>query len=396
MGVDQWALPGELARAVDPGRPDRRRTVRDWAVDAAMFGLAALAWALELHTSVLPNSNGVPGWLNAADPVLGAAACLAVWARRRYPVATALGASIVAAVATTASGAALLLLFSLALHRRWTVALAVVAATFPLGVPYVLAYTPDRDGGPPFLLAFVTVLLALVLVAGLAVRARRQLVLALRLRAEDARREARHAERELIAREMHDVLAHRLSLLSVHAGALEYRTAAAASGAGPPLTTDEVHSAVGVVRAAAHQAIEELRGVLDVLHHVEAPPGADRLAGLVEEARHGGQRVRAGFGDDLTALPPALQRTVYRVVQEGLTNARKHAAGAAVDVIVCREPGGDVIARVTNPVGTGATIPGAGAGLAGLAERVALHGGELSHRLDDGVFVLEARMAAGA
>lgn len=394
--VDRWVLPGELARAVEPdGGRAGTRTARDVAVDVGMFAVAVLVLLVELDSSVLPNVRGLPEWLRVADVVLGAAACLALWGRRRYPVATAVFASVAAAVSDTATGAVLLLLFSLAVHRGWTAAVAVAVLTFPLGVPLVIATTPAADGGPAFLLLLVVALLALVTAAGLAVRARRQLVLALRLRADDARRDARRTERERLAREMHDVLAHRISLLSVHAGALEYRTAAAERGHGPPLTAAEVRSAVGVVRSTAHQALDELREVLDVLRRdpdPPSPPPADRLPELVEEARDGGQEVRAQWPGDLAAQDPEVQRTVHRVVQEGLTNARKHAAGAPVEVLVRTRPA-DVLVRVANPAGRAAAIPGAGTGLTGLAQRVALHGGELAHGTDaTGTFVLEARV----
>lgn len=394
--VDRWVLPGELARTVDPdgGRPGRR-TLRDAAVDAAMFAVAVLVLLVELDASVLADVRGLPDWLRVADVVLGAAACLALWGRRRYPVATAVFASVAAAVSDTATGAVLLLLFSLAVHRGWTAAVAVAVLTFPLGVPLVVATTPAADGGPLVLLLLVVALLALVTAAGLAVRARRQLVLALRLRADDAHRDARRTERERLAREMHDVLAHRISLLSVHAGALEYRTAAAERGDGPPLTPTEVRTAVGIVRTTAHQALDELREVLGVLRREPAPPAAqDGLGALVEDARLGGQEVRAEWDGDLAAHTPDVQRTAHRLVQEGLTNARKHAAGTRVDVLVRARPA-EVVVRIENPAGRTGAIPGAGTGLAGLAERVALHGGELTHATDAaGTFVLAARIPA--
>jgi signal transduction histidine kinase len=204
------------------------------------------------------------------------------------------------------------------------------------------------------------------------------------------------------------VLAHRISLLSVHAGALEYRTAMAEGGTAPPPTAAEVYSAVSVVRSNANQALEELREVLHLLRHADATadvereesraapqPTTDRLPALVEEARRSGQQVHADLAEDLAALRPQLQRTVYRMVQEGLTNARKHAPGAAVDVQVRGEPGGEVVVEVGNPVPVGVTaseIPGAGAGLTGLAERVALQGGELTREIADGRFRLRACM----
>ena len=207
---------------------------------------------------------------------------------------------------------------------------------------------------------------------------------------------------------MHDVLAHRVSLLSVHAGALEYRTA----GDAPP-SRDEVRAAAAVIRQNAHLAVEELRQVLVVLRDPattgtatgaasEAAPAAPPeppqpllrdVSRLVDEARGAGQRVTARLDlEPLADLPDNVQRTVYRTVQEGLTNARKHAVGAVVTVDVGLA-GGQVYVAVANPLPVGVTaseVPGVGAGLIGLAERVRLDGGSFEHGVHDGEFRLAA------
>jgi signal transduction histidine kinase len=205
-----------------------------------------------------------------------------------------------------------------------------------------------------------------------------------RAEADQERRvaEARSAERTRIAREMHDVLAHRLSLVAATAGAMEYR---------PDTPPERLVAAAGVLRAAAHTALEELREVIGVLR---ADPDGDHpqpttadLPRLVDEVRAAG--VSVDLADELgTELDGRLGRTVYRVVQEGLTNARKHAAGQPVRVRVTD----DVLVEVTNPVGESAGTPGSGTGLIGLAERVELAGGRLEHGVRDGVFRLAARL----
>ena len=173
------------------------------------------------------------------------------------------------------------------------------------------------------------------------VRARRQLVLSLRDRAERAEAEqqlrveqARQQERARIAREMHDVLAHRISLLSLHAGALEFQ---------PDAPPEEVARAAGVIRASAHEALEDLRAVIGVLREEpttaipERPqPTLADLPALIEESRAGRHAgaLRRSSSPDVDAVPAATGRSAYRIVQEGLTNARKHARGAAVDVTV--------------------------------------------------------------
>jgi signal transduction histidine kinase len=238
---------------------------------------------------------------------------------------------------------------------------------------------------------------------------------------------------------MHDVLAHRVSLVSVHAGALEYRLDAAgganragaesaadggdggpgttpeprttpdpaepADGAPPP-SSAEIRDAVALIRENAHLAVEELRHVLAVLRTDGAEddaiaqdhpqPRLADIAGLVDEARGAGQRVTTRLELGSPDLPGALQRTAFRVVQEGLTNARKHAPRAQVRVEVVADDDGVRLAVVNPlPVGVGAAeIPGAGAGLTGLDERVRLDGGTIEHGVHDGEFRLTARLAA--
>ena len=236
---------------------------------------------------------------------------------------------------------------------------------------------------------------------GMFVRARRQLVLSLRERADRAEAEqqlrveqARQHERARIAREMHDVLAHRISLLSMHAGALEFR---------PDAPPEEIARAAGVVRASAHQALQDLREVIGVLR--EEPPDGDperpqptlaNLPGLLDESRQAGMHVSSECRvEDLDTVPAGVGRNAYRIVQEGLTNARKHAHGAAVDVTLDGAAGTGLTVEVRNRLAlagaASAQIPGTGSGLIGLAERTSLAGGSLEHgRTPDGDFELRA------
>jgi signal transduction histidine kinase len=215
---------------------------------------------------------------------------------------------------------------------------------------------------------------------------------ALRAEAEQGRRvaEARAAERAAMAREMHDVLAHRLSLAATYAGALEYR---------PDVSPERLSSAAGVIRTTVHQALDELREVIAVLR--EDADGTDRpvpafgdLPELVEESRSVGTPVR--LHEELTdpvTLPPVAGRTAYRVVQEALTNARKHAPGQPVDIALDGTPGGSLVIDVRNPLcANGSAIPGSGTGLVGLTERVRLAGGSLDHRLMPEEFRLRASL----
>ena len=142
--------------------------------------------------------------------------------------------------------------------------------------------------------------------------------------------------------------------------------------------------------STAHGALEELRDVIGVLREGSPEPPQPTLAeipALVDESRRAGMRVRCTL--DLTAdpaLPAALGRAAYRIVQEGLTNARKHAPGAAVQVTISAEASTALVVEVVSrrAVGVAApaplALPGAGTGLVGLAERVELAGGELAPR----------------
>jgi signal transduction histidine kinase len=379
--------------------PRGRRSVRDWIVDVTMFALALGIGALVLEDTWSDHSD----LQVVLDIVFGAAAALSLWWRRSHPAAVGAFAGVLSLVSALASGAGVVAFFNAALRTsgRTLVALIGLAivntAVFPLVYPGADAYIAQL---------LVGLLITGVVVGwGLFVRVQRELVrslreLAARLRAEQRLKveQAREGERLRIAREMHDVLAHRVSLLSLHAGALEFR---------PDAPPEEIADAAGVIRATAHAALEDLRGVVGVLRESaedgapEPPqPTLDQLPGLIEESRAAGMRVRARIDAPDGTLPSALGRTAYRVVQEGLTNARKHAPGAAVDVAVSASGAGALVVEVVSrrPVGvavsaSGGPMPGAGTGLIGLAERVALAGGELHHGADAaGDFVLRASL----
>jgi signal transduction histidine kinase len=376
-------LPGVLVP--DPDRDPRRRSTRDWIVDVACFLIAVVGGFLIFAESV----DRMSDTLQFYDLVGGALASLALWWRRRWPVGVALVVLALNTFSVSASIAGAIVLFTVAVHRRAAVAFAFGAVSIAI-TPVLLAIQPD-DPESPFWVDMVIGVLATagVIAWGMFVRARRQLVLSLRDRAERAESEqqlrveqARQHERARIAREMHDVLAHRISLLSLHAGALEFR---------PDAPPDEVARAAGVIRASAHEALEDLRTVIGVLR--EGADGGDPerpqptladLPALIEESQAAGMQVRLeGRLDDAAAVPVAAGRSAYRIVQEGLTNARKHAQGAAVEVTVEGAPGIGLTIEIRNrlPVGVGAEprIPGTGTGIVGLAERASLAGGRLEH-----------------
>lgn len=242
------------------------------------------------------------------------------------------------------------------------------------------------------------VYVGLPLVAGLWVGARRQLVESLRERAERAEREqaarsdrARTEERARIAREMHDVVAHRVSLIVLHAGALEV-------SAKDPQTAETAD----LIRTTGREALADLRTVLGVLRSQDpvadktlAPqPVLDDLDRLLEQSRSVGIDVRHENVGSVRALPVTVERTAYRVVQEALTNVHKHAGAVRASVVLTYTPS-QLEVVVSNEPGGATPMPASGFGLVGLAERVSLVGGALSSEArPDGGFVVRATLPA--
>lgn len=362
-----------------------RRSTRDWIVDSVIFVLAIL-FGLSVWTDSKDTLSS--HLLAELDLWSGLALCLTLWFRRRWPVQLALIASVVSTFSDTASGPTLVLVMSVAIYRPWR----ITALVFGINLLSLLAYLQVRSQGEDEDIALAIAAVSLYLATagwGLYIRSRRQLLQTLRDRADRAETVARlQAEqgqlraREEIAREMHDVLGHRLSLLSVHAGALAYR---------PDASTAEVADAAEVIRASAHQALQDLREVIGVLRapvgELPQPTFAD-LPALVEASQAAGVPVELQQ-DVAGALPDHIGRTAYRIVQEGLTNAMKHAPGEQVAIDVTGAPGNGLAVEVRNPAPD--RRRGDGQGLLGLAERAALVEGRLEHgRTPDGDFRLYA------
>lgn len=395
----RWFIPSALLHELDPDatRAGRRprRTARDWVVDFSCFLLAVVVGAIAVEA--LHHNPHVPPGLAVVDQVVGALACAAVWLRRRWPLGLAVAMTPVTFVSDTAGGAGLIALFTLAVHRPFRYVAWVGGVNAALA-PLYYWLRPDADVPYVVSVPFAVVLTVAIVGWGMFVRAKRQLLLSLRDRARRAETEARlRAEqaqrlaREAIAREMHDVLAHRLTLLSVHAGALEFRPDA------PPAETAR---AAGVIRESAHEALQDLREIIGVLRAGEPDdtgrpqPTLAALDTLVAESREAGMKVSLDQRvDDPAAVPASVGRTAYRIAQEGLTNARKHAPGAEVTVSVGGAPGEGLAIAVRNPPPEGEVppVPGSGQGLIGLTERATLAGGRLEHgATPDGGFEVRA------
>jgi signal transduction histidine kinase len=336
--------------------------------------------------------------------VVGLGAAASLFARRRAPgwtLAVSGGLALILLHIDPSAGATAVIapavaLYSLALTRgRAAQLLAVVAAVAAV----ILADT--LHAGSPTLLQTIghVLLVAIPLLVADAHRSRHayvsllreQLELAERTREQEAQRRVEH-ERMQIARDLHDVMAHTLTTINVQAA-----TAAQLLEHKP----DHAQSALETIEDASREAIGELRAILGVLRDAddrEAPrvpaPGLDAVADLVSQTRDDGLDVQMDVvGERPERVPDAVSLAAFRIVQESLTNARRHAAGAPVVVRLLFEPSGLTLA-VENGAGTPSHANGAtpGVGMLGMTERALAVGGTLrAGRLPEG-FRVDAQL----
>lgn len=327
--------------------------------------------------------------------LLGVAAIVTAWeagGSDHSPAGLEVSGSILLAVVATYSAGAYL-----TGRRRWIVALAFEGGMVANGAGLSRGAAGLFDD-----LVFETLfLIAGPMLVGAIVGGERRLAAELAERNRELERErerrarlAVETERGRITRELHDVVAHSVSVMVVQAGAA--RTVIGTDPGGS-------RRAFGAIEATGREALGELRRLLGVLHpnggasELLPRPGLAGLDRLVERARAAGLDVRLEVSGEAD-VPAAVGDSAYRVVQEALTNVLKHAgptralvsvslAGAAVEVSVRNERG-----AATPPLGQGA-----GHGLVGMRERAAQHGGTLeAHALDDGGFLVRARLPLGA
>lgn len=315
------------------------------------------------------------------------------WWRRRRPELFVLGA-MAACAALSAYAPVLLAQYT---YAERTTSWRKVLATIPPGFVVVGIPIWQLGGTDAPVLPILGICVAPALL-GLYVGTRRELVAGIRERAERAEREqyqrilaARSDERAQIARDMHDVVTHRVSLMVLHATALEAAQGRDAAAIG------------GRIGTIGREALDELRALLEVLRAEDgggaplAPqPGLGELEDLVATSRRLGMPVSLELADESGAWTPALvEHAVYRVVQEALTNVHKHADGARTRVRIRRTP---TVLRlsVSNDRGRRGGHPGlpdGGHGLLGIAERIRLVGGELTARpTPDGGFEILAEV----
>ncbi|MER8263316.1 sensor histidine kinase [Streptomyces sp. NBUL23] len=270
-------------------------------------------------------------------------------------------------------------LFLLALRvplRRATGALALTLLTgLALTLRTTQPHNLDLDRSAP---VFVV-----ALVLGAALRslrlARKDLVVQAELTAEERARRTLLEERGRIARELHDVVAHHMSVISIQAQVAPHLV---------EHPTEELRENLAGIRENALEALAELRRVLGVLRSESAPsgsarhapqPGLDGLDGLLATVRSAGLAVSFSATGDPRPLPPGVELSAYRIVQESLSNVLRHAPGASADVVIGHRPAG-VTVRVVNspPDRPAAPSPGVRHGLLGMRERAAMLGGELA------------------
>jgi signal transduction histidine kinase len=360
-----WPPRGRFADALVAG-----------AVGAFVLGATALSAA---HGEV-----GVFSWL------LVGTASAALYFRRRFPVAvvayTLLACSLYYPL--TGPGSPIMLTFMVGMFGVGEAGLLWVAAgfgTLALGLTVLGEVVSERrhlDDVSMFLL--FGWLVASVAIGGV-VRTRRAYLREVRLVAATG-------ERLRIARELHDVLGHDLSLINVQAGAALRRVDKGDTG--------PQRDALSAVKDASGRALKELRRTLGVLRHGDEPvplapaTGLAALPGLLDRSRHAGLVVHGSVTGEVRAVPPSVDLAAYRIVQEALTNVTRHAAASRVDVRVAY---GDheVEVRVADD-GRGPGGDPAGTGILGMTERATELGGSLeAGARADGGFVVLARLPFG-
>ncbi|MBB6551409.1 sensor histidine kinase [Nonomuraea rubra] len=378
-------------------RPPNLRRASRGSLDALGTGILyllasapLLIFILLLVRQVLRADHAELDPFRLFDLAVGVAGLVLLRWRERWPWQVALLTAVPTVVFWSLNGPAIVAFASLAAHRRWRQVvpvavvfwLSIIASTLWWQSNWLLTALYALVGG---------VGLTALTVFGLYLRGRRELHEAQRAAEEAAQaqrvEQAKLAERLKIAQEMHDVLAHRISLLAMLAGGLAYRK---------DLSPEQTREAALAIQENAHQSLNELRAVLGTLRRGSGPeapqPTLEHLDALFAEVRAAGQRVEVDDSVDRRELLPAQTgRHAYRIVQEALTNARKHAPGSSVRAEIGGRPGSGLRIRVSNPAPAGAPAgPGGRLGLVGLAERTRMAGGSITHDVRDGRFVLDA------
>ncbi|WP_067168617.1 sensor histidine kinase [Microtetraspora niveoalba] len=368
-------------------RPDHQPPLDRWgsvlrylaALAPILFYGAVWVWVVPQEPERLPRAL-----LDGGLSLLGLV--LMRW-RRRWPWQIAAVTALLTALSSMATGPAQVAYVSLCTHRRLRQILPVAILFWVCMGVYAVSGGITQQAVVS--LTTGTAILGGLTVLGLYLRSTRDAELA--ARREELRRieQAKLEERTKIAQEMHDALAHRMSLLAMLAGGLAHRA---------DLGPEETRRTARAIHENAHRSLNELRTVLGTLRSdggTAAPqPTLADLRELFHEVRAAGQKVVvADTVEERDRLPTQTGRNAYRVVQEALTNARKHAPGSTVTVELRGRPVDALRIRVSNSTLYAASAgPGARLGLVSLGERVRMAGGTITHADRDGRFVLDVRL----
>ena len=328
---------------------------------------------------------------------------LPLFARRRFPFAAPVMFWLLAIAVTSVDGrllafttstfvlgmAVAFLLGNLRDARRARIGLALV-----LVAEVIIVY--NIPGHPASQLFFIPILFGICWVAGFAVREREEQVEAAHERASQAEREREAAarmavaeERARIARELHDIVAHAVSVMVLQVGAVRHKL--------PDTLAEDRHALTGVEQAG-RAALAEMRRLLAVMRRdgdrveLTPQPGLDRLDSLVKEIGRAGLPVQLHVDGEPFSVPRGIDLSAYRIVQEGLTNALKHAHASHAEVTVHYAP--DEVRIEVRDDGHGKVASdGLGHGLIGIRERVKLYGGEMTAgTTNGGGFTLTTRL----
>ena len=374
--------------------------VRRYAFDALVVAVA-LEGALEVairHDD--PNGPESSAWF--AAPAIALLA-LPLLARRRFPFAAPAGLWVVAAVLSlvdgelvtfTASASIAGLAAAFLLGNLRDATLSRVGLALTLGSSALLMYNdPDHSAAD---LVFTPLLFGIGWLAGFALRERAEEAEAAEARAAQAERERETAariavaeERARIARELHDVVAHAVSVMVLQVGAVRHKL---------PADLADDREALDDVERAGRSALGEMRRLLGAMRDgngdvaLAPQPGLDGLQTLADSVVRAGLPVRLHVEGEAFALPRGIDLSAYRIVQEGLTNSLKHARAGSADVTI-RYGADEVEIEVADDGDGPAESDGLGHGLVGVRERVKIYGGEMTaSTAPEGGFVLSARL----
>jgi signal transduction histidine kinase len=380
--------------------------------------IAVLAIAGMLELIVGRNSPGAPATTLWFSLPAVAVLVLPLLARRRFPFAAPATYWLTATALTYVDGilipfigslgvvglATAFLLGNLRDERQAGIGLAIVLGCMVI----VVANIPGPQSASD--LIFIPFRFVVAWIAGYALRERSEQAEAAEMRATLAEREREAAEmratlaerereaaariavaeeRARIARELHDIVAHAVSVMVLQVGAVRHKL---------PAELEQDKDALGRVEGAGRTALAEMRRLLGAMRRdgdgleLAPQPGLDGLDALVDDVSRAGLPVRVEVDGDPVALPRAIDLSSYRIVQEGLTNALKHARATRAQVTVRYRPNG--VELEVRDDGVGATTgDGLGHGLVGIRERVKIYGGEMTAgAAPDGGFVLTARL----